>query len=104
MTGAAEVFLDVKLADASWLYRFYLNQEKKILATSSVILFLFLWELMGGVLSAYNPIPFLRINPMFMSAPSLIWNAAVQLFGSGEIWNDLKVSGIEFAIFSFASG
>jgi len=96
MTGAAEVFLDVKLADASWLYRFYLNQEKKILATSSVILFLFLWELMGGVLSAYNPIPFLRINPMFMSAPSLIWNAAVQLFGSGEIWNDLKVSGIEF--------
>jgi len=33
---------------------------------------------------------------MFMSAPSLIWNAAVQLFVSGEIWNDLRVSGIEF--------
>ncbi len=93
---SAEVFLDIKVADASRLYKFYLNQEKKILATSSVIFFLLLWELMGGVLSAYNPIPFLRINPMFMSAPSLIWNAALQLFGSGEIWNDLKVSSIEF--------
>jgi ABC-type nitrate/sulfonate/bicarbonate transport system permease component len=33
---------------------------------------------------------------MFMSAPSLIGKAGVQLFGSGEIWNDLRVSGIEF--------
>lgn len=32
-----------------------------------------------------------------MSAPSLIWKAAVQLFGTGEIWNDLRVSGIEFS-------
>jgi NitT/TauT family transport system permease protein len=32
---------------------------------------------------------------MFMSAPSLVWKAAVQLFGSGEIWNDLRVSGTE---------
>src|SRR5437879_6302706 len=60
------------------------------------MLFLTLWEFMGGALSAYNPIPFLRINPMFMSAPSLIWKAALQLFGSGEIYNDLYVSGIEF--------
>jgi len=36
------------------------------------------------------------INPMFMSAPSLVGKAAVQLFASGEIWNDLRVSGIEF--------
>ena len=33
---------------------------------------------------------------MFMSAPSLIFKAAVGLFSSGEIYNDLKVSGIEF--------
>jgi NitT/TauT family transport system permease protein len=33
---------------------------------------------------------------MFMSAPSLIWKAAFDLFGSGEIYNDLYVSGIEF--------
>lgn len=91
-----EILLDIKIAEASKLYKFYLNQEKKILGTLAVILFLTLWEFMGGVWSVYNPIPFLQVNPMFMSAPSLIWKAAVQLFGSGEIWNDLRVSGIEF--------
>ena len=83
-----EVLLDVRVAEASKLYKFYLNQERKILGTLSVGLFLLVWELVGNT--------FQLINPMFMSSPSLIWNAAVQLFGSGEIWNDLRVSGIEF--------
>ena len=95
MTAQEEVLLDVKVAEASRLYKFYLNQEKKILGVTSVILFLLIWEFMGGSLSVYNPIPFLQVNPMFMSAPSLIWNAAVQLFSSGEIYNDLYISGIE---------
>jgi NitT/TauT family transport system permease protein len=90
-----DVLLDVRVAEASKLYKFYLLQEKKILGTLAVILFLTLWEFMGGVWSVYNPIPFLQVNPMFMSAPSLIWKAAVQLFSSGEIWNDLRVSGTE---------
>jgi NitT/TauT family transport system permease protein len=83
-----EVLLDVKVAEASRLYKFYLNQEKKILGTTAVILFLVTWELVGNV--------FQLVNPMFMSAPSLIMKAAYQLFTSGEIWNDLRVSGIEF--------
>ncbi len=85
---AEEVLLDVRVAEASKLYKFYLNQEKLILGTLSVSLFLLVWELVGNT--------FQLINPMFMSAPSLIWKAAVQLFGSGDIWNDLRVSGIEF--------
>jgi NitT/TauT family transport system permease protein len=93
--GQEEILLDVKILEASRPYKFYLRQEKKILGTSAVILFLLLWEFMGGPWSVYNPIPFLRVNPMFMSAPSLIWQAAVELFGSGEIWNDLRVSGTE---------
>ncbi|HTM09182.1 MAG TPA: ABC transporter permease [Verrucomicrobiae bacterium] len=84
-----ELLLDVRVAEASWFYKFYLNQERKILGMISVALFLVTWELMGGV--------FQVVNPMFMSAPSFIWKAAVQLFGSGEIWNDLYVSGVEFA-------
>jgi ABC-type nitrate/sulfonate/bicarbonate transport system permease component len=84
-----EILLDVKVAEASRLHKFYLNQEKKILGTSAVVLFLTTWELIGNTLQL--------INPMFMSAPSLIWKAAVQLFASGEIYNDLYVSGIEFA-------
>lgn len=91
-----EVLLDVRVAEASWAYKFYLNHERKILGTISVTIFLLLWEFMGGPVSAYNPIPFLRVNPMFMSSPSYIWKAAVDLFSSGEIWNDLRVSSIEF--------
>ena len=102
---AEEVLLDVKLADASSLYKFYLNQEKKILGSLAVILFLTLWELMGGPLSAHNPIPFLRINPMFMSAPSLVWKAALDLFGSGEIYNDLRERHrILLGVFSIGCG
>src|SRR5918996_1811057 len=87
-TAQEEQLLDVRVAEASNLYKFYLNQEKKILGTTAVAVFLTVWELVGNT--------FQLINPMFMSAPSLVGKAAVQLFASGEIWNDLYVSGIEF--------
>jgi ABC-type nitrate/sulfonate/bicarbonate transport system permease component len=83
-----EVLLDAKVAEASWIYKFFLNQEKLILGTFSATLFLIAWELVGNT--------FQLINPMFMSAPSLIAKAAYQLFASGEIYNDLYISGIEF--------
>ena len=83
-----ELLLDVRVAEASNLYKFYLNQEKKILGTIAVILFLTTWELCGNILQL--------INPMFMSAPSFVFKAAYQMFASGEIYNDLYVSGIEF--------
>src|SRR5678816_330892 len=86
--AAQEELLDIRVAEASSLYKFYLNQERKILGTISVVIFLTIWELIGNTLQL--------INPMFMSAPSLVAKAAVQLFTSGEIWNDLYVSGIEF--------
>ena len=86
--AAEEQLLDVRVAEASAAYKFYLNQERKILGTISVVIFLTIWELIGNTLQL--------INPMFMSAPSLIAKAAVQMFTSGEIWNDLYVSGIEF--------
>jgi ABC-type nitrate/sulfonate/bicarbonate transport system permease component len=87
--AAEEQLYDVSVAEASAAYKFYLNNEKKILGTSAVVLFLTVWELVGNVLG--------MINPMFMSAPSLIFKAAVQMFSSGEIYNDLYVSGLEFA-------
>jgi ABC-type nitrate/sulfonate/bicarbonate transport system permease component len=82
-----ELLLDVRVAEASRLYKFYLNHEQAILGGASVIIFLTIWELVGNT--------YQLINPMFMSAPSLIAGAAVQLFGSGEIYNDLYISGIE---------
>jgi NitT/TauT family transport system permease protein len=83
-----ELLLDVRVAEASSLYKFYLIQEKKILGAAAVILFLTAWELVGNTLQL--------INPMFMSAPSFVFKAAFQMFASGEIFNDLYVSGIEF--------
>jgi NitT/TauT family transport system permease protein len=83
-----ELLLDIKVAEATPYYKFYLNHEKAILGSISAAIFLFIWELAGNT--------FQWINPMFMSAPSLIFKAAVQLFASGEIYNDLYVSGVEF--------
>lgn len=82
-----ELLLDVRIAESSRLYKIYLNQEKKLLGAAAVIVFFIIWELVGNI--------FQLINPMFMSAPSLIFKAAVGLVSSGEIWNDLKISGIE---------
>ena len=86
--AAEELLLDVRVAEASWAYKFYLKNEKVLLGGVAVLIFLTIWELVGNV--------YQLINPMFMSAPSLVWKAAVQLFASGEIYNDLYVSGIEF--------
>jgi ABC-type nitrate/sulfonate/bicarbonate transport system permease component len=84
---SAELLVDVRVAEASKIYKFYLNNEKKLLGIAGVVTFLVVWELVGNVLQL--------INPMFMSAPSLIFTAGVGMFSSGEIYNDLYVSGIE---------
>ena len=86
--AAQEVLLDVKVAEASRWYKFYLNQEKKVLGSIAVGIFLIIWELTGNI--------FQWINPMFMSAPSLIFKAGFEMFRSGEIYHDLYVSGVEF--------
>jgi len=86
--AAEEQLLDIRVAEASAAYKFYLNNEKMILGSSAVIIFMLTWETIGNWAAL--------INPMFMSAPSLIGKAAWQLFTSGEIYNDLYVSGIEF--------
>ena len=85
--SAQDTLLDVRIAEASRLVKFYLRREKAILGGCAVIFFLTIWELVGNV--------FQLINPMFMSAPSLIFKAAVGLFSSGEIYNDLYISGTE---------
>ena len=85
---AQELLLDVRVAEASRIYKIYLANEKKILGTIAVAIFLTAWELVGNV--------FQLINPMFMSAPSLIFKAGYEMFRSDEIYHDLYVSGVEF--------
>jgi len=85
---AQELLLDVRVAEASRLYKLYLAHEKKILGGTALAVFLKIWELVGNI--------FQWINPMFMSAPSLIFKAGYEMFRSGEIYHDLYVSGVEF--------
>lgn len=56
---------------------------------ASVGSFLLLWQIAGS--SNW-------VDPLFISSPSLIWNAARQLAVEGLIWNDMWVSGQEFLI------
>jgi hypothetical protein len=44
-----ELLLDVRIAEAPRIYKFYLNQEKKILGGTAIALFLIVWELAGNV-------------------------------------------------------
>ena len=53
------------------------------------VVVLAVWELAGD-LGLYRK--------SLLSTPSLVWTAAVQDFGSGTIWPDLRTSGIEFAL------
>jgi NitT/TauT family transport system permease protein len=55
----------------------------------ALFIFLLLWELVYRLG---------LVNPLFTSSPSRIAVAGYQLFESGEIWSDLAVSGIEFAV------
>ena len=63
--------------------------ERAVIGALSVAVALLAWE------AAYR----LRlVDPLFISAPSRILAAAAELFGAGGIWNDLRVSGIEFLV------
>ena len=68
----------------------FISARKKILINaSSILLFVLVWEYVGtsGL-----------INPLFVSSPSAIAQSAVEWVKDGTLWNDLYVSGTEFAI------
>ena len=85
---AQEVLLDVRVAEASRIYKIYLANEKKILGTIAVAIFLTAWELVGNV--------FQWRQSHVHERPSLIFKAGYDMFRSGEIYHDLYVSGVEF--------
>lgn len=85
---------------------FYFEHEQAVLGTFSVIVFLVLWEglshgwwadLLAPLIGAYAE--HLKIKPLFVSSPSDIALAAYRLaFVTGELWNDLRVSGFEYLL------
>ncbi|HQT63848.1 MAG TPA: ABC transporter permease [Acidocella sp.] len=66
---------------------FWSRNETWILGTISVSAFLLFWQysVSAGL-----------VNPLFTSSPIRIVRTAIDMFSQGEIYNDIKVSGIEF--------
>ena len=71
------------------LLRTYLTFQRPILGVTGVLVFFSIWEYIGtsGL-----------VNTHFVSAPKKILRAAIGMIQQGDIWNDLYVSGAEFAI------
>lgn len=68
---------------------FYEKHERMILGTLSVGLFLAFWEAAAR---------FSLVEPRYISAPSLIIKAAVELTITGDLWKHMWVSGAEFIL------
>jgi ABC-type nitrate/sulfonate/bicarbonate transport system permease component len=68
---------------------FWERNEKGLLGTVSIVLFLALWE--TSALLQW-------VNPLFTSSPSRIVGAATDMFADGSIWYDLQISGLEFLV------
>jgi NitT/TauT family transport system permease protein len=68
---------------------FWVRNEKWLLGTISMAVFLAFWE--TSVLLQW-------VNPLFTSSPSRIVRAAIEMFADGSIYYDLQVSGFEFLV------
>jgi len=89
----------------SWT-RLYLANERAILGTLVVLLFLVAWEgfergwwaellrpLLGASAERW------QLKPIFISSPTLVAQAAWRMFFvTGEIWRDLGLSGLEYIV------
>jgi ABC-type nitrate/sulfonate/bicarbonate transport system permease component len=71
------------------LLAFLRANERSIIGAGSLALFLVLWEIISrsGL-----------VDPLFISSPVRVGRTGIALFSSGEIWGDLKVSGVEFLL------
>lgn len=65
------------------------GHEKLLIGGGTLLAFLATWELI---------VRLGWINAKYVSSPSLVAKAAVELFASGELWSDLGVSGAEFVL------
>jgi NitT/TauT family transport system permease protein len=76
-------------ARRSVLARFLSEHERPLIGGGTLVTVLALWELVGrsGL-----------VDPLFLSSPSQVVMAGIELFQEGEIWNHIRVSGSEFLL------
>ncbi|MDQ0304952.1 ABC transporter permease [Ancylobacter polymorphus] len=63
--------------------------QRQLVGAGTVVALLLLWE--GVVASGL-------VDPLYISSPSRILRVAIDQFGSGAIWPDIRVSSIEFLV------
>jgi taurine transport system permease protein len=68
----------------SWFGR----HRSRLLPVATVVVILVVWEILGRTIGW---------NPLFFAYPTQIWAGLLDLAG-GPLWNDLRVSGIEFGL------
>jgi len=84
----------------------YLEHERTILGVSAVVLFFVFWEGLTRGWWADLLAPLIgasaerwRVKPIFVSSPTVIAASFYRVFFvTGEIWNDLRVSGLEYVL------
>ncbi|MCC6177004.1 MAG: ABC transporter permease [Chloroflexi bacterium] len=85
----SDQLLDVRVAEASPLYRYYLRNERLVLGLLGFITVVALWEIAtqaGWLKLAY------------ISSPSRIILAAQTEIRVGRIWGDIRISLLQFAL------
>jgi ABC-type nitrate/sulfonate/bicarbonate transport system permease component len=73
----------------SAIQRFCRVHERLTIGGGALLAFLAAWE---GIARTG------LVNPLFIASPTLVARAAYRLFAEGDIWEDLRVSGTEFAV------
>jgi NitT/TauT family transport system permease protein len=87
--GADDQLLDVRVAEAPWLYRWYLRNERLVLGLLGFVVILAIWE-------AVTQLGWLKY--IFISSPSRITQSAMLAFRQGAVWADIGISLLEFSV------
>ena len=88
MTSIADDLVDTD-AESGPSRSLWTRHENMLLGLFAVVAFMLFWEF--SVVWGW-------VNPLFTSAPTRIIKAGAAMVRDGSIWNDLAVSGLEFAL------
>ncbi|HEY8545420.1 MAG TPA: ABC transporter permease [Acidimicrobiales bacterium] len=66
-------------------YRFWRRYRPLLVGAAAIAVFLVAVELLAPA------------DSLFLARPSAVWSALVEMFRTGEVWEDLRVSGYELA-------
>lgn len=71
------------------LRRVYQSNERAIIGGATLLAFLLLWETTSRLA---------WVNPLFISSPTNVVRAAIEVFSTAEFRNDMSISAIEFIV------